>query len=413
MAYGSAIETARTLREQYVALNREFHQMLHGTLLRQRRVNDLHAMATWAVRAGQSGWALIRHGTLRATNRAFDLLDRDTTVGPGWQPLSPGTWVPSNAIPGRTLKEILLEESRVLLSEDASVRTSRYTRGQRVVDLTVECSPTAPREEGLVLGIVRDLTDLAEAESRLTEMRERLGQKERASIAGELAIGVAHDLGNLVGALSARLMLLECQPNAVVADNVAAMRSIIDAQAELVNHLKASGIRHRENPEPLDLHADVVKPATSLVGSWLQLRDRRRPVLVHIHEDLAKLPRVVAVRDEMVNVLINLLINARDAMSEGGTVELLGKVEDGQVLLLVQDQGTGVPDAVRDKIFEPFYSTKGRAGTGMGLAMAKEVMRRLGGDITVRNVPKSGACFELRFPTIVRATESAADQTAA
>ncbi|HEY0708417.1 MAG TPA: HAMP domain-containing sensor histidine kinase, partial [Polyangia bacterium] len=61
------------------------------------------------------------------------------------------------------------------------------------------------------------------------------------------------------------------------------------------------------------------------------------------------------------------------------------------------DQGAGVPDEIRERIFEAFYSTKGRGGTGMGLAMAREVMRRLGGEITVHNPSEGGACFELRF----------------
>jgi signal transduction histidine kinase len=403
MAYGSALETARTLREQHSVLNREFHQMLNGSMLRQRRASDLQAMAAWAVRAGQSGWALIRHGTLRATNRALDLLDRDSDVGPRWHPLPAGAWVTTSEGPGASLREILLEETRQMLKDQASVRTSRYARGERAVEITVECSPTAPREEGLVLGIVRDLSELATAEARLTAMRERLTQKERASIAGELAIGVAHDLGNLVGALSARLMVLESQPETLV-DSLAAMRAIVDAQVELVTRLKASGTRHHEDPEPLDLFADVLKPATHMVGSWLQLRDRQRPVWIHLDEALANLPRVSAARDELVNVVINLLLNARDAMPEGGSIRLHGGVDAGQVCLWVQDEGPGVPEAIREHIFEAFYSTKGRAGTGMGLATAKEVMRRLCGDISVRNLPEGGACFELRFPLVEQAS---------
>ncbi|HEY0706572.1 MAG TPA: hypothetical protein VGG33_07240, partial [Polyangia bacterium] len=329
MTLGAALENARTLREQYLTLSREFQQVLPGgTLHRHRRASDLQAMAAWVIRAEQNGCALIRQGRLRATNRTLDLLDRDSTIGPRWQKLPAGAWAATQKGPGATLRDSLIEEANLMLKEGATVWTSRYARGERVVEVRFEGSRTAPPEEGLVLAIIHDMTELASAEAQVAAMRERLLQKERASIAGELAVGVAHDLGNLVGALSARLMLLESQPE-TFSDSVAAMREIIEAQSTLVRQLKASGTRHREAPEPLDLLADVLKPATHMVESSLHPRDRKRSICIHIEDQLAEMPKVLAARDEVVNVVINILLNARDAMPNGGVVRLAGRC-DGQ-----------------------------------------------------------------------------------
>jgi signal transduction histidine kinase len=216
-------------------------------------------------------------------------------------------------------------------------------------------------------------------------------------VVGEVAMQVGHDLGNLVGALSARLMLIEAE-GALPDDSLHALKAIVEAQSGLIGRLKALARRPDEQPEPVQLLDQVVKPAIQLMESILQPKTERKAVWVRIDERVGRLPPVLAVRDALVNLVINLLVNARDAMPEGGQILIGGQDRGRQVCLTVEDQGTGIPDDVLPRIFEPFFSTKADRGMGIGLAMARQLMRQLGGDVVARNRPEGGAVFELRFP---------------
>ncbi len=228
-------------------------------------------------------------------------------------------------------------------------------------------------------------------------MQESLRQREQAARSGELALELGHDLGNLVGALSARLMVLEAE-GVLPRSSLEALQTIAHAQAALVARLKSLARLPEEQPESLSLLADVVNPAVQIVESSLQPPGGRQPVLVRLDGNLIHLPRVMGVRDTLVNVMINLVVNARDAMPEGGVVRIVGDSNASVVLLAVEDQGTGIPAQVLPRIFRPFFSTKRDRGMGMGLSIARQVMRQLGGNITAANRPEGGARFELQFP---------------
>src|SRR6185369_8405598 len=102
------------------------------------------------------------------------------------------------------------------------------------------------------------------------------------------------------------------------------------------------------------------------------------------------------------HVIVNLLLNARDAMPRGGTIHLAAEHADSRVILNVVDEGRGIPPEHLAKIFDPFFTTKGNRGTGLGLSMAYGVLTRLGGDISAQNRPEGGACFTLSFPVAPR-----------
>ena len=118
---------------------------------------------------------------------------------------------------------------------------------------------------------------------------------------------------------------------------------------------------------------------------------------VRIRTTLPELPKVTGSPEDLLHLFINLLINARHAMTAGGTITVIGAYDGELVTVKVEDEGTGIPAASLEQIFEPFFTTKGLDGSGMGLAVARETMRRLGGSISASNRPAGGACFELRF----------------
>ena len=364
-----------------------------------RERGDVQMLATWALRIGAGGWAMVRDGAVRVTNRVFDALDRDSIIGPGWQDLDHDD--PTGEHPderGRSLADIVTDEARLLIRDGQLLRRRRFRRGGQVVEVTTERSRVGGVDPTMVVAQARELSDLALAEARLAELQERLREREQLTRAGELAMRVGHDLGNLVGALNARLMLLEAD-GSLDDGTLRSLQAIAEAQSALIGRLKSVASRPPGQPEPVDLLSEVIRPAIQLVESTLQQPTRRQAVVVRIDPKTAQLPRVLAVRDDLVNLLINLLVNARDAMPDGGQIWICGAASDDEIRLSVEDQGTGIPAEVLPRIFDPFFSTKGTGGTGMGLAMARQLMRGLGGDVTARNRPEGGAAFDLRFPS--------------
>jgi CheY-like chemotaxis protein len=105
-------------------------------------------------------------------------------------------------------------------------------------------------------------------------------------------------------------------------------------------------------------------------------------------------------------VIVNLLLNARDAMPLGGTIRIVAEQQPNRVVLKVLDEGVGIPLEDLSKIFDPFFTTKGKRGTGLGLSMARGVLARLGGDIVAENRPERGACFTLSFPVAMQPRRS-------
>jgi signal transduction histidine kinase len=385
-----------SLEGRYASCKRQLDEVLPPALRARRETAELHTIATWALRVGPSGWALVRGGLLRFTNRAFDALDRGSTIGPRWQALEPGGLAAHDPqSPGRTLRQVVADEAGVLLREGAGNRRTRHSRGEVVVEVTVERS-LVPGEGDLALAVVRDISELALAEARIGALQSRLMERERVGLAGELAVGMAHDLGNLVGALSAHLLVLESAHGP--GPSLAALRTIVAAQVALIAKLKTVARAAPGKTERLFLATDVVQPAVQVVQSWLGGQDRRRPVWIRVGPTVDDLPPVMGHRDELINVVINVMLNARDAMPDGGLISFAGATAPDRSFLRIEDQGPGIPGDKLEKIFEPLFSTKGERGMGLGLAMARQVTRGLGGQIRARNVPAGGACLELEFP---------------
>ena len=139
--------------------------------------------------------------------------------------------------------------------------------------------------------------------------------------------------------------------------------------------------------------AELVKTAARLVGSGPEFRD--------IEVETRIEPGIVALADAgpLSQVIINLLINAAQAIGGPGTIQVVGGVEGGLVRIEVLDSGPGVPPELRERIFEPFFTTKsGGKGTGLGLAVSQHLMRQMSGDIAVGESPGGGGKFTVSLP---------------
>lgn len=238
------------------------------------------------------------------------------------------------------------------------------------------------------LGISQDITEQRSLE-------EQVQQSQKLEAVGRLAGGVAHDFNNLL---------------TIILGFVEMLRADLDEDDERMGHLN-----------DIEQAADS---ATSLVRQLLafsrkQVIETRQLNLNEVLSGMqAMLPRLIpedvviqfelsdkedlwvkADRGQLEQVILNLAVNARDAMPLGGRLTLEAGAEEDWVLLRVCDTGSGIPPQILDRLFEPFFTTKevGR-GTGLGLATVHGIVTQAGGKVQVWNRPEGGACFEARFP---------------
>jgi two-component system, cell cycle sensor histidine kinase and response regulator CckA len=256
---------------------------------------------------------------------------------------------------------------------------------------------------------LRDLTDHKRASEDLLYMQEQLRQAAKMEAVGRLAGGIAHDFNNqLTIVLGYCNLLLEKLPRE--SPDRKLVREILKAaerSAKLTGQLLAFGRKQVLNPQVLDVHkvlADLLDPLRRMIREDIHVNIQVAPELWQVEAD----------RNQLEQAIINLAINARDAMPGGGrlTIQARNAILDGKyvlrhmgasggphVCLSVSDTGTGIDAATQQRIFEPFFTTKPMGeGTGLGLAMVYGFVKQSGGHMDVISEAGQGACFNIYFP---------------
>ncbi|MDO8399563.1 MAG: PAS domain S-box protein [Bradyrhizobium sp.] len=262
-------------------------------------------------------------------------------------------------------------------------------------------------DDGTLLGfakITRDITERRKSERALQETREALFQSQKMDAIGQLTGGVAHDFNNLLMAVLGSLELLRKR----LPDDPKTLRLVDNAMhaaqrgAGLTQRMLAFARRQELNPVALDV-ADLVRGMTDLLHSSLG-------ATAQITMEFASgLNKVLADPNQLELAILNLVVNARDAMPKGGLVVITAKEEtiagapdlkDGNyVCLSVTDNGCGMDEATRRRALEPFFTTKGIGkGTGLGLSMVHGMIQQSGGKFMLRSSKGDGTTAELWLP---------------
>lgn len=253
--------------------------------------------------------------------------------------------------------------------------------------------------------VEREVTE-ASRRAEQARMREQLRQSEIAlarseklRALGQMAAGITHDLKNLLAPLWLHLQVLErTLRKGVTTDaqgSIDEMRQVLDRGIRTLERLREFSRQSAERrPEQVDLNRvarDAVEVARPRMASG-----RRAMCTITQHD--GDPPRVLAQQDEVVSAVVNLVINAIDAMPDGGDICLRTGEERGGAWIEVTDDGPGMTSEIEQRVFEPFFSTKGAEGTGLGLAMVYACVMRHGGAISLKTAPGEGAAFRLWFP---------------
>jgi len=261
------------------------------------------------------------------------------------------------------------------------------------------------RGQPLILSITRDITELREAEVERSRLQEELRQAQKMEAIGRLAGGIAHDFNNVLTAIStnAGLGMADARPEDPARPLFEEIREAVQQATGLTRQLLTFARRQRVSFRAVALGPlleGMRKLLTRLIGEDVRLELRPSPELLAIQADGALVEQVV----------MNLVVNARDALGPGGSIVVETRAATlttsgpdrpagGYAVLSVRDDGQGMDPETLSHIFEPFFTTKpGARGTGIGLATVYGIARQHGGFIEVRSEKGRGSTFEVWWP---------------
>jgi len=266
----------------------------------------------------------------------------------------------------------------------------------KMLNLAVTLSGVPGREgrvEGL-LAIVRDMTSQRELESQMH-------QSEKLTALGQVAGGIAHDFNNLLQAILgySQLMSKNLQNADVVRRGLSVIETAAVGGAETVRRIqKFARLRPDEPFVSVELN-QVVHDSVAITRPRWEERVAKGGVPLRLDLRLTPLPTVMGRPSELNEVITNLILNAIDAMPQGGTLGIYTRPEgDEHVVLTVADTGVGMPEHVRKRIFDPFFTTKGEVGTGLGLSVSYSIIQRHGGEMRAESQPGRGTTFTIVLP---------------
>lgn len=338
----------------------------------------------------------------------------------------------ADALAGRTFLELVDRRDRTRVTSDlarvlfARSRTAQFDlQLRRLEGDAVSCSISAGNLRGArrhVQLVIHDLSDRLRGEDERTRLSEQLARAQRLDAVGQIAGGLAHDLNNLLVVMVSNLSLAEesledavrgvgTEPIEAVRQDLGELRLAVDRAGRLTSKLLEFAQRN-DNDSGVASIADAVETVEGLIGRSL---GSGVSLVLDLEEGL---PAVAADPIKLERALVNLVINARDAMIDGGTIRIVGRLATvvssaevrpsgtttgpTPVVVEVMDDGCGMTQSVQARAFEPLFTTKGEGGSGLGLATVAAFADECDGSVYVDSVPGDGTRVSITLPVADR-----------
>ncbi len=314
-----------------------------------------------------------------STNREARRMHGDDLVGRRlFSVLEPG----AEADPGHPVRRTL-ETGKPFTGD----RSERVGGGQEIVRL--ETFPVRSED-----GAIEAVITLGRVVTDERRMQAQMMHQEKMASFGMLAAGIAHDVGNPLASIQSQLRMAREQPHPEkTKETLEVVEREVARVLRMLRDLVSFARRPRDDEALLDLNV-IIRDMIRL----LEHDPRARATEFQVDLATSLLP-VRAKEDAIVQVLLNLGVNALDAMPDGGVLRFEVSNDDGSIVVRVRDTGSGVPPEVRHQVFDPFFTTKpaGR-GTGLGLFVSKGIAESIGGELTLETTGATGTVFCLRLP---------------
>ncbi len=277
---------------------------------------------------------------------------------------------------------------------------AQLTLANAIVDLAAAATERAERYAAL-----------ARSYAELKTSREALARSERLRILGQMAAGISHDVKNILNPLG---LQIEVARRRIAKGDLAGANETLDTMRDVVRHGVDVVDRLREFSRQAPEVAEIVE-VDRVIATAVELSRPRVSLATGIDLDVPPIPKleIRARASELATAIVNLIVNATEAMPDGGTITITAGERDGGAWIAVADNGPGMPTDVADHVFEPFFTTKGSSGTGLGLAMIYAFVQRFEGRIQLETTPGKGTTFTLWFPLAARIRANPAQVPAA
>ena len=277
-------------------------------------------------------------------------------------------------------------KGETVLERDCDLPLAGDTHLPAAVSAASVPSGTTGEEGPGMIFILRDL-------SQIKALEARIRRSEKLAAVGRLAAGIAHEVRNPLSSMRglARFLARSFDEKSRESEYLSVMVEEIDRLNRVINGLLDFARPRKPDLVPVDLN-DTVRHTLELIKD-----DAAGQGVTLIHETTPDNPLIHSDRDQTIQAVLNVLLNALEAMPQGGRMTIRTDLRNGQATFEVQDTGSGIPDEIRAHLFDPFFTTK-KKGTGLGLAQVASIMEGFGGRVEIGNAPGRGARIVLSFP---------------
>ena len=269
------------------------------------------------------------------------------------------------------------------------LETERKTKNGNIVSVRLNVTKL-PSPQGEYIGRTIIINDYTEVK----KLQEQVDQSEKLAVIGQLAAGIAHEIGNPLASISSIVQILQRKNNdKFTKEQLATIKENIDRISKIVRELVDFSRPPSDQKSVIQI-TDIIKTALGIV------KYDKRVKKVDFTTDLyAELPKVNIIPDQLLQVFVNILINALDAIEGKGTINVKSSSDDEYVYITISDNGMGIPEEDIDKIFNPFFTTKevGK-GTGLGLSVSYGIIKKFRGIILVESKIDEGSSFIIKLP---------------
>ncbi|MFZ5997903.1 MAG: sensor histidine kinase [Nitrospirota bacterium] len=250
---------------------------------------------------------------------------------------------------------------------------------------------TAPvkGEDGEVHGYIRLIQDITE----IKKMEEQIIHSEKLASIGRLAAGIAHEIGNpLTSIFSFAQILREMEEDPFKKESLETIYFHINRISDILKQLSGFSKMPAGEARQCNIN-EVIETSINLIQY-----DKKAKNTVIVRDLSPSLPEAILDCNQLSQVFVNLTLNAMDAMPGGGTLTVRSMTREGNIIIQFEDTGTGIPKEDLNKIFDPFYTTKEK-GTGLGLAVSYNIVKKMNGTLTVESEPGKGTTFTITIPS--------------